>query len=159
MSCVFVAEVCKGAAEVRQFSLDLGSLRLSRRWEPSAIYDEGDVVRPTDQRPSGFEFVADNDGQSNIIEPNWKASTVDGSITWSRAPISNASLRRTISTSVWTAPVGITITASSVESTGGRQVITVRLSGGTVGATYLVTSLVTYDDGQQEQFGLNVEVH
>lgn len=158
MSCVFVQDVCKAASEVKIWPLDLGAERLARFWRASTIYAAGTRVRPS--RPTGYEFEATATGQTNIVEPAWsmRGDTVDGSIVWIRRPISSSSLLRTITAVTWTAPAGITATNAGNITSDGQQIIRVQVSGGTDGQTYLVTGLVTYDDGQQELFGVNVSV-
>lgn len=155
--CAFVADVCKPSGVRRQFSLRL-TQHLARLWEPSTIYFEDDVVRPRD-RETGYELRALNHGQSRRMEPNWKEETVDGSITWQRQPISNDSLLRTVVSVDWTAPSGLVVEATGIENVGGKQVISVALSGGTVeDSPYLVTAAVTYSDAQTDLLGLRVAI-
>lgn len=160
MACVFVQEACKAPAEVKEFAFDL-TRRLERRWQARAFYSNGQRIRPERKR-AGFEYEAGGDGQTGLKEPGFPATlgetVVDGSITWTCRAISNSSLSKTISNVAWTVPAGLTHDDDALNNTGGRQEISITLSGGTAGATYLVVALVTYSDGTRDEIGLQLEV-
>lgn len=160
MACVFVQETCKSPASVKEFAFDL-TRRLERRWQARAFYSNGQRIRPERKR-AGFEYEAGGDGQTGLKEPGFPATlgeTVgDGSITWTCRAISNGSLVKTISNVAWTVPAGLTHDDDALNNTGGRQEISVTLSGGTAGQSYLVVALVTYSDGTRDEIGLQLEV-
>lgn len=155
MTCAFIADVCKTPTEVRQYTLDL-TQRVSRFWEAGTIYSEETRVRPS--TPDGFEYEAGNDGQTGRVEPKWRATTKDGSITWTREAIGNASLMKTIAGVTWDVPSPLTQDGTGLTMIGGRQTISIRLSGGVDGTIYLVTALVEFSDGTEEKFGFRVSV-
>lgn len=161
MACVFVQEACKAPAEVKEFAFDL-TRRLERRWQARAFYSNGQRIRPERKR-SGFEYEAGSDGETGLKEPSFPIilgeTVVDGSITWTCRAISAQSLRRTISSVTWDVPAGLAQVNDAVEDEpAGRQEISITLSGGTSGQSYLVVALVVYSDATVDTIGLRVAV-
>lgn len=160
MTCVFVQEACKAPSEVKEFAFDL-TRRVERRWQARAFYSNGQRIR-AERKRAGFEYEAGGDGQTGLKEPNFPAvigdTVVDGSITWTCRAISNSSLRRTIQNVTWDVPAGLTEDDSAISNTGGSQKISITLSGGADDESYLVTALVTYNDGTRDKVGLRVAV-
>lgn len=163
MSCIFVQDVCKTPLERKEWAFDLTD-RVARKWKPRAFYTNGLRIRPQ-RGETGLEYEAGGDGQSGTREPRWPLTIgqtiVDGSITWTARAISNASLRRTISSVDWDG-AGLTVTQEQISNTGGSQKISAKVSGGAVGDEHLVTAVVTFNDAPDptiEKFGLRVAIH
>jgi hypothetical protein len=115
--------------------------------EPGTAYALGDRVRP--KRSTGVQYRATTAGVTGTDEPRWptnaSASVKDGSVVWAAEAIGNASLRRTLSSSVWTPDSGLTVTGK-VDGTTGT---TAFVSGGTIGQVYDVAVEGTFSDGSK----------
>jgi len=130
-------------AETLDYSAEFSG-HCSRLREPDTDYATGTRVRPA--RANGFQYNASTGGRTGTNEPRWPASigaTVqDGSVTWTCEAISDASLKRTVTTAAWTADAGITVGTTATAGTKS----TALLSGGTLGQRYLIRCTATCSD-------------
>lgn len=159
--CVSITEVCKPLGAIQQYALDLGTFHVARLWQPRTIYEQGDRVRPTAARSSGFELEALNDGQSGGTEPGWlTGNTRDGGIIWQRHEISNGSLAREAVDVEWDTPDALQIDNFNVIGTKGRQILVVTIEDsdepGAAGDQPLLVAWITWSDGQRLPYGLRV---
>lgn len=120
-------------------------------WTAGEVYGVNEVVRPSTY--NGYEYKCTTAGQAagdSALEPAWPttiAGTVtDGSVVWTCQAISNASLVKTIATSLWD-DGGMTITGAVTVTTNGEQQTAALVEGGTVGQTYTIENTVTFSDG------------
>jgi hypothetical protein len=98
----------------------------SNRWNPNTAYAAAVAVRPSmPELQTGLEYESSG-GQSGPEEPQWPTvvgdTVTDGDITWTAAPISNASLRERVDTDNWPAVTDFTITPDAPIDEPGRQV-------------------------------------
>ncbi len=119
-------------------------------------YASATVVRPPAISLTGFEYVAQNAGQTGIDEPDWPSYALtgatfrDGAVMWVAQPASAASLLKTIVSSTWSASdPSVTIAGTGLFNTIDQQTVA-QMAGSTVspvGTTYAVTNTVTFSDG------------
>lgn len=169
MACKVVGKMCYVAGEVLPVHIDLTDFT-ERRWDKVAaagIYADGDVVRPTPGKRTGYEYLATAGGQVGVAEPAWPTTlgeTVqDGSVTWECQDISNDSLVKVVETGSdgpsWDGD-GFEIADESVVNTQGRQAVRCFIhepSDGVDAGKHTVTAVVTFDDGHVETFGVEVK--
>lgn len=111
-------DVTVNPGEQRPVELDLYSAAVSE-WRPNEEYTAGAYVRP--RMPNGFAYQAGGSaGLSGATEPYWPktlgATRQDGSITWTCVAAGTNGLSEITSPSAAAAPVGMTISAISVEN-------------------------------------------
>lgn len=167
----------KHAGETRQRGFDLTPFSCNY-WRKIMRVTAGFAVRPApiemaealgyDPRESngeqyGYEFVASvvgggAEGTTGTREPRWSADTViDGSIIWTRRPITGDSLFRTITDTLsieWIAPDEMTIT-EPVAVVGAVLQVAAHHSGGTEGEQHRVIARVPYSDGTIEDYAID----
>jgi hypothetical protein len=167
MSCRITKKVCKTEGETKRWAFDYAGYDtdtgawafLVNGWSQGTIFVSDATIRPT--FPTGFQYSSGG-GQSGQIEPRWPTTiggtVADGSITWTCEAIGNDSLDATISSSTWLAETGITAANDDLANTGGVQLASIEVSGGTAGNTYWVANTVTLSDGTIEESVLEVSV-
>ena len=133
----------KDPAEALDYSVEFIA-HAARYREPNTDYNTSTKVQP--KRATGLEYNASTGGRTGTDEPRWPttvAQTVtDGSVIWTAAAISTASLTRTLSSATWTADTGLTVSGQALQGTKS----TATISGGTLGQTYLVRVDGTFSD-------------
>jgi hypothetical protein len=144
----------KGANEVIPYEFEFLSA-LETVWHPKEIKSATQYVRPT--VGNGYEYECTDGGLTGTEEPDWPETiggTVDdGTVEWTCRDFgSNAT--DSISTHQATADSGITVDSSSVLGT----VVTVTLSGGTLGMTYDVRCRIVTTAGQTYEELLRVTI-
>jgi hypothetical protein len=159
MGCRITVTACKTAGEAKPQGFNYTDF-LTNRWESGTIYAAGERIRPL--TATGFQYSSSG-GQSASEEPSWPTTlggtVTDGSITWTAQAITNDSLRATISSSAWAASSSdITIAGETSVNTGGSQVVTALISGGTAGRRYEITNTVTLSDSSIEQSVLRLRI-
>lgn len=171
---VIVVQDSKHAGETRQRGFELTPFS-TNFWRKIMRVTAGYCVRPApaelaealgyDPRESnseqyGYEFVAavvgaGVEGTTGTREPRWSAdATIDGSIIWTRRPVTPSSLFRTISNSAaiqWIAPDEMTIT-NPVAVVGSVLQVAAHHSGGIEGETHRVIARVPYSDESIEDY-------
>lgn len=168
----------KHAGETRQRGFDLTPFS-TNFWRKIMRVPAGFCVRPApiemalalgyDPRESnaseqyGYEFVAsvvDGGalGTTGTREPRWSADPVtDGSIIWTRRPITAESLFRTITDAdeiEWLAPDEMTI-SNPVAVIGTVLQIAAHHAGGTEGDVHRVIARVPYSDGSVQDYAID----
>lgn len=145
-------------------------------WMPGKVYPAGFRLRPApvemaialgydpkSTNPDGYEYVASVVsggalGLSSSREPRWGADPItDGSLVWTRAPISAGSLFRTIanpSAIEWIAPDPMTI-SNAVYVVGTVLQIAAHHGGGVEGQVHRVIARVPYSDGSIEDYAID----
>lgn len=131
-------------------------------WAAGEVYGVNEVVRPSTY--NGYEYKCTTAGQAagdSALEPSWPVTVggtvTDGSVVWTCQLISNASLAKTIATSVWDGGA-LTVSGAVVVSTNGEQQTAALVAGGTVGQTYTVENTVTFSDGTIDVAAVKVTV-
>jgi len=161
VTCVLIVPACKRPDEVRDFGVDWRG-ETFRFHQPGAEYNTGDHLRPVEA--TGFEYVVSGNGQTSEVKevkfPRVLSGTVvDGSITLTAVDITTQGLLRTISASVWTPEdPALTIVSSDIINTAGRQITTVKISGGADGETWDVVNHVTFSDGVELDVILRITI-
>lgn len=129
---------------------------LARVRKPGTDYALG--VRVRSPIPTGFEYEATTAGRSGGRSFRWPevlAGTVaDGSVIWTAREISTASLESTVSSVIWSADSGITLTPGALVG----QLATATLEGGEPGRTYEVRVEATMADGTERMLRFTVEI-
>jgi hypothetical protein len=162
MACVQVEKVCQVASAAIDRGWDYTD-ECARLHTPGSGYGVGDIVRPA--KANGFEYLCTVAGQTSLQKKvTWKnyaaldAEFDDGSARFKAQAISIASLRKTISSSIWTAPSGFVVDSGAIINAGGFQQTTARFHGGTAGTIYAVVNSVIFSDGTTATATFNVEV-
>lgn len=157
--CLIVLERCQRAGEVRDYGFNWTQF-LANRWSKDTPFATGDRVRPsTLDKQNGFEYVASG-GQSNgKKEPAWPrppaietagATHDDGSLVWTAAALSFASLNERVDTSTWIPPAdGPTVVDDTVTDSPGQQQTACLVTGGAVGQTYDIVNEIVTTDGRE----------
>jgi hypothetical protein len=174
MTCRAVISDCKHAGEVRQKGADI-TLFSTNFWRPGLVVPDGYRVRPAPAElaealgysprfgPDGFEYVASiigggSLGQTGRREPRFGADPAsDGSLLWTRQPLSAASLFRSIAAPLsiqWLAPGAMAIT-NPVFVVGVMHQIAANHGGGIGGEVHRVIARVPYSDGSVEDYGFD----
>jgi len=138
--CIATLKVCKAESERQDYEFNLTD-EFAIHWKPNEYYDSFDVIRPTIELATGWEYTSTSSGGvSGTEEPNWprteNGAVLDGSIEWVAIPISNSSLRHRILAVTWIADTGLTLADQIEEDLPGRQAIRIWVSGGTAGTVY-----------------------
>jgi hypothetical protein len=168
MACRVIVEVCKRPDEVTPKGFDLTDF-CSRFRAPATVYEAGTAVRPVPKvvdssakGATGYEYEADADGQTGEKEPKFPgagslSTVLDGSVTWVRQALSDASLIRVPVTVTWIPSAPMTATSPTLELDAGQVRISALHGGGLAGQAggYLTVARVTFDDGSVEEFGLH----
>lgn len=135
---------------------DFASRGLAQRWIAGADVSATYRIRPL--TPTGYEYEVTTAGQSGHREPIWPrtagATVTDGSVTWTCRAVSTASLSATVSSVVWSADSGLTISSETLQGQLARALV----SGGTDGQTYRVTAEATCSDGTVEVGEVFIEI-
>lgn len=159
--CLQTLRICQGAGERWPYAFNLTD-DLRRRYELDKPYTAGQAVVPRQRPGTGFEYLATTGQTNGKAEPRWEqygATTfADGSLTWTRQELSNASLVERIQSCDWVAPSGIVASDPVETDAPGLQEVRVTLSGGTAGETYEITGTVTMISGHKYQVKIVVEV-
>lgn len=129
---------------------------LAYYWEPGKTQSLNDHVRPP--RETGFAYKASelaSPAQTARRPPVWPTVlggiVKDGSVQWEAVPIDSNSADSIASINV-PAVTGLTIGASSFSGTR----VVVRIEGGTVGETYVVSVEITTSTGEVIEVKLEV---
>lgn len=181
MTLMVVESDSKHAGEKKLRGFDLTPYS-TKFWLPGMIVPAGYAIRPAPRNATqqmiealgytprygtdGFEYVASVPGgqavgQSGYREPAFGASPApDGSLVWTRQPLTAASLFRTIAapTSIeWIAPTAITISGETSIVGVALQVAAFH-AGGTENETHRVIVRVPYSDGSIEDYAIDWEI-
>lgn len=168
----------KHAGEARQKGFDLTYFS-ANFWRPGMIVHAGYCVRPAPVElaealgysprfgPDGYEYVASIPdggavGMAGRREPQWGASTVvDGSLLWTRQPVSASSLYRTVNAPLdiaWLCdPGGVTV-RDAIYVVGSVIQIAATIEGGKEGETYRIIARVPYSDGTIEDHAIDMTI-
>lgn len=164
MGCTVVESICLLIGENKPYGLDLTKFctnyfaegeyyALTERVRPREIEDGG-------KGPNGFEYEVTTAGQTGSREPIWPttiaATVTSGSVTFTCRAISNSSLTKTISSSTWSVPTGITADDDSTVTSNGEQKTAVFLEATAAVTKEGITNTVTFSDGHVEEFVLRV---
>ncbi|HEY0684752.1 MAG TPA: hypothetical protein VGD45_20615 [Steroidobacter sp.] len=174
---VIVIQDEKHAGETRQRGFDLTPFS-TNYWRKIMRITAGFCVRPapaemalalgyepreSNSEQYGYEFVASvvgggSQGTTGTKEPRWSADPVtDGSIIWTRRPITGVSLFRTISNPSaiqWIGPDEMEVT-NPVAVVGSVLQIAAHHAGGTEGEQHRVIARVPYSDASIEDYAID----
>jgi hypothetical protein len=123
-------------------------------WRPGVEARAGEIYTPDTARLNGHRYRVDNSGRAAMNPPAWptgsNATVADGNIVWREI-----GLEDTISSVAWTVPAGITQSGSPTNTT---HTATITLTGGTAGATYLLSARITTTQGRITDKSFKVRV-
>lgn len=168
MSCV-VEKDCKDATDIKKRGFDL-SWFAGRKWAPGIYVVAGTAIRVRPQAigggqpTTGYQYRAQASGWTGESEPSWPTDTTpvdDGSLSWVREAVSSDSLERTISSSgdvEWDADDSMSVSNSSLVTTGGQLIITAHHAGGVVGQKPRTWADVTFSDDTAERFEIQWKI-
>lgn len=154
--CLQTLEVCQGPGERWDYAFNL-TTALRRRYELDKPYSAGQAVVPSDRPGTGFEYLSGVAGgqTQGKVEPNWEklgaGPFADGSQTWTRQAMSNASLKERIDSVVWDAPDEITVSDQVEVDSPGLQEVRIWVEGGEEGETYEIVATITMLSGARYQ--------
>jgi hypothetical protein len=163
-----VATVQMRIGEEKPFGFNLTEL-CTNYYRPGEIYGLGEVVRPRELKdggkgPTGLEYTVTVPGQGTGIEPTWPTTAgqtvTTGTLTLQAQAISNSSLTKTISNSVWSdAEDGsVTVDDESSVTSNGEQKTQAFLTAVALAAGSEVVNTITFTDGHIELLALKVKV-
>ena len=156
MPCKPIAKRCKTEAEAISIGFNLTDFCVNRAARRE-VYGLGETTRPPAELETGYEYECSTAGMTGPNEPNWDQATVnDGSVVWTRQPISNASLARTIGAVTWDGDT-LTISDEQEVTTGGEQQIACIASAGTEGRRF-PKATVEFSDGQEREYSQQIEI-
>jgi hypothetical protein len=131
-------------------------------WQASTVYylrgsDDYDIVMPT--TANGYYYQVINPGKSGTVEPTWPTTvglTVkDGGIVWQAVAYNLMPPSESISSSVFTASDGVTLTSSSMTSNTTQTTIATIPSTVT---SFTITNVTDRSNGEQESVSLQFKV-
>lgn len=147
MSCLIRKSVCQHKSANLDYEADW-AVECAYLWEAGRGWALNEVVRTTDA--TGYEGRVTTAGQSGAREPKFRGVEADiitdGSVGWTLQRTSAASLRKTISDSIWSAPAAVVVTNDVVLSGNGNQKTRALIACQTPG-TYEIVNTVTFSDG------------
>lgn len=164
MACLIRHKICVAAGARVPKGFDWTEF-CARIWQKGEIYLATNRVRPT--QPNGYEFEAGANGQSSgKKEPKWAlppaatgATPQDGSLLWTRQPISAASLIKTINTSNWTATAPLVVDgATTINANGELKTQAFINANGVPAGKYEVRNEIVFSDGHEDYGLFEVEV-
>lgn len=163
MACVLVDADCKHSASRKLKGFDL-TVFCTKIWTPGQIMPAGFAVRPLPKAfgglrgADGFEYFLDVGGQTGEREPVWGPNTPpDGSLTWLRRPLSNASLfKRLVGPDAveWLTDSAMTIDGAVTVNDLAVQIAAFH-AGGIEGDTHRVIARVEFSDGSSDDFAID----
>lgn len=166
MTCKIVGQLCKQPTEKLPVQVDLTDF-CENRWNAkfgAGIYGLGEVVRPTPENRTGFEYECTSAGQVGVAEPGWPVvvgeTVQDGSVEWECGTISNSSLLKTIDSAEWDGD-GFEISDEGVTNADGEQKVNCFISDFSAvqpPGKYRVEVKVTFSDTHLENFGVEVKM-
>lgn len=142
-------------ADVLPYEVDF-TAECARVRKPDTDYATSTRVRPA--KSNGMQYNASTGGRTGSQEPRWPttigATVADGSVTWTAETAGSQSLERTLSSASWNADTGLTVAG---QATSGNSA-SAKLSGGTLGQSYLVRVAGTFSDGTTRNacFGMTI---
>jgi hypothetical protein len=160
--CQVLLKVCQQSTERQDYAFNW-THEFARRWQPYFPFAAAIAIRPsTVEGATGFEYISSG-GVSGAEEPVWSETSgetvVDGSIIWTAAPMSNASLKHRVNgASVWTAEAGLTLEDEVTTDTPGLQESRIWVEGGVTGQTYRNFVAVPTDQGAIYEGELRIKI-
>lgn len=148
MTCLARKSVCQHKSARHAYEADWAA-ECAFAWESGKGYPLNAIVRPSES--SGYEAKATTAGQSGANEPKWRGKGVgdtvtDGSVVWTMQRTSADSLEKTIASSLWEAPAGVTVDDDEIIDTDGNARTRAYFACTTPGE-YEVVNTVTFSDG------------
>lgn len=158
MTCQVVLEDCIRVGARVPYTIDL-TLVCASLWAPGKVVSSTSRIRPT-RRP-GFEFEAQNAGQTGGREPRWpaelSATVQDGGVSWIAREISNGSLQKTLVSVDWETPAEVTVSGESLTTSGGAQTARAYLEPSAAGV-YTAIAWAHFSDAPQHREGFAIEL-
>lgn len=158
MTCEVVLEDCIRVGARVPYTIDL-TLVCASLWAGGKVVPSTSRIRPT-RRP-GFEFEAQNAGQTGGREPRWPvvlgATVQDGGVSWIAREISNGSLQKTLVSVDWQAPAQVTVSGENLTTAGGAQLARAYLAPSAAGI-YTVVAWAHFSDAPQHREGFAIQL-
>jgi hypothetical protein len=162
-----VATISLRVGDRKPYGCDLTGF-CTNYYRPGEIYGLGEAVRPREivnggRGPTGLEYVVTVAGQCGL-EPQWPTAVgqtvTSGSVTFTAQAISNASLAKTITGSVWEDPDGgeVTTDDDTTVTSNGEQKTQAFLLAVSVTTGVEVVNRVTFSDGHIDLLAFKVKV-
>lgn len=134
---------------------------LSNSWRPGADLPVNFRIRPA--KATGYQYVCSG-GTTAFLEPVWPTVlgdpvlgiVKDGSITWTCEAVTTQSLSGTVSSSVWTAEAGVTVSSPSI--TGQVTTALIDTTAALNDDDYYVWNTVTLSTGEKKTGTLLLKV-